>query len=216
MPGLHSLIAAFEAGADDGAEPLDAEAVVEASDAAAAAGEQARAGGGPPAAAKLRRIAAKRLKAVDRRLAALDRTEDATALHDLRIAAKRLRYVLESAAPALGPAALDGAAAARELQTVLGDLHDCDVMLPRIAAHRRALRDADVAAVHAGQAPPNADLHRGVLSADVRVRARRARCASRPPGAATRSPRGCTGPPPTWSSRDERPRAAARHADPAA
>lgn len=51
-------------------------------------------------------------------------------LHDMRIAAKRLRYVLELAAPALGNGASVAAKRARELQDLLGEIHDCDVILP--------------------------------------------------------------------------------------
>jgi len=58
----------------------------------------------------------------------------ATAQHELRIAAKRLRYLLELVGPCLGPEAEAGARAAKELQGVLGELHDCDVMLTRTAA----------------------------------------------------------------------------------
>lgn len=54
------------------------------------------------------------------------------AQHDMRIAAKRLRYVLELASFCFGDPAEAGRRAARELQEVLGDLHDCDVMLPRV------------------------------------------------------------------------------------
>lgn len=55
------------------------------------------------------------------------------AQHDLRIAAKRLRYVLELTEPCFGPEAGATRGFAKELQTVLGDLHDCDVMLPEAA-----------------------------------------------------------------------------------
>lgn len=55
----------------------------------------------------------------------------AAAQHDLRIAAKRLRYVLEILGPCLGAEAPAARDAAKRLQGVLGDLHDCDVMLPR-------------------------------------------------------------------------------------
>ncbi len=55
----------------------------------------------------------------------------ATAQHDLRIAAKRLRYVLEIAGPCFGPEAKAVRDAAKRLQGVLGDIHDCDVMLAR-------------------------------------------------------------------------------------
>jgi CHAD domain-containing protein len=55
----------------------------------------------------------------------------ATAQHDMRIAAKRLRYVLEITESCFGAEAVAARRAARELQTVLGDIHDCDVILPR-------------------------------------------------------------------------------------
>ena len=65
-------------------------------------------------------------------------------LHDLRIAAKRLRYVLELARPALGPGATDGVRTAKALQQLLGDIHDCDEMLPRVHRHAERLRAGDV------------------------------------------------------------------------
>jgi CHAD domain-containing protein len=52
--------------------------------------------------------------------------------HDMRIAAKRLRYVLEIVGPCLGPEAKAARDAVKRLQGVLGDLHDCDVMLDRV------------------------------------------------------------------------------------
>jgi CHAD domain-containing protein len=55
-----------------------------------------------------------------------------TAQHDMRIAAKRLRYVLEITGPCFGPEAEAARDAAKRLQGVLGDIHDCDVMLPRV------------------------------------------------------------------------------------
>ena len=51
-------------------------------------------------------------------------------LHDLRIAAKRLRYTLEVLGTVLGPAAGVVEDEARALQDLLGEVHDCDV-LPR-------------------------------------------------------------------------------------
>ncbi len=56
----------------------------------------------------------------------------ATAQHDLRIAAKRLRYVLEIVGPCIGEEAKAARGAAKELQSVLGDLHDCDLMLGKV------------------------------------------------------------------------------------
>lgn len=57
----------------------------------------------------------------------------AGAQHDLRIAAKRLRYVLELVGKCFGAEAEAARQAAAELQRLLGDLHDCDVLLPRAA-----------------------------------------------------------------------------------
>lgn len=52
--------------------------------------------------------------------------------HDMRIAAKRLRYALEIVGPCIGEEAKASRDAAKRLQSVLGDLHDCDLMLPKI------------------------------------------------------------------------------------
>jgi CHAD domain-containing protein len=53
--------------------------------------------------------------------------------HDMRIAAKRLRYILEISGFCFGAPGRRAEAAARELQDVLGEIHDCDVMAPRVA-----------------------------------------------------------------------------------
>jgi len=55
-----------------------------------------------------------------------------TVQHDMRIAAKRLRYVLEIVGPCIGEEAKAARDAAKQLQSVLGDLHDCDLMLPKV------------------------------------------------------------------------------------
>lgn len=78
--------------------------------------------------------------------AALEPTASA-AQHDMRIAAKRLRYVLEITEACFGGEAGAARRAAKELQGVLGEIHDCDVMLPRAAgieslgSHLRARRE---------------------------------------------------------------------------
>lgn len=54
------------------------------------------------------------------------------ALHDMRIAAKRLRYVLELFAPALGDDARATGKRARALQDALGEIHDCDELVGRL------------------------------------------------------------------------------------
>jgi CHAD domain-containing protein len=60
------------------------------------------------------------------------------ALHDLRIAAKRLRYLLELTGPQAPVKQL------KQFQDVLGELHDCDVQLPplRALARESAEREA--------------------------------------------------------------------------
>jgi CHAD domain-containing protein len=58
--------------------------------------------------------------------------EASEAQHDMRIAAKRLRYVLEVFEPCLGEEAETARRAAKRLQSILGDLHDCDLMLAKV------------------------------------------------------------------------------------
>jgi CHAD domain-containing protein len=59
-------------------------------------------------------------------------SDAATAQHNMRIAAKRLRYVLEIVGPCAGEEAKGARDAAKQLQSVLGDLHDCDLMLLKV------------------------------------------------------------------------------------
>jgi CHAD domain len=65
------------------------------------------------------------------------------AQHDMRIAAKRLRYVLELTEFCFGASAATARRSARDLQDVLGALHDCEVMLPRLGHHVAELRESD-------------------------------------------------------------------------
>jgi CHAD domain len=77
------------------------------------------------------------------------------AQHDMRIAAKRLRYVLEVTGFCFGRPADTARRRARDLQDILGEIHDCDVMLPRVRDHLARLQRADAEAVRttAGEAP---------------------------------------------------------------
>jgi hypothetical protein len=111
---------------------------------------------------------------------------DADDQHDMRIAAKRVRYVLEITGFCFGDRAETARKRARELQDVLGELHDCDVMLPRVCEHIAALRDEDARAVRAlgADAPdlepglaakaPNRTAYRGLDVLSVHLQARRA------------------------------------------
>ena len=106
-------------------------------------------------------------------------------LHDMRIAAKRLRYVLEMTAPALGPEAKRSATAAKKLQDLLGEIHDCDEFVPRVEQHIARLRTEDAAALRrrAGRGrdldpavareAPNRRLYRGLEALAAYLRARR-------------------------------------------
>jgi hypothetical protein len=112
---------------------------------------------------------------------------DATvAQHDMRIAAKRLRYVIEVTGFCFGEAAEAARRRARELQDLLGEIHDCDVMMPRVQAEIDRLRAEDARALllKAGGAEdldpglvgeaPNRTAYRGLELLAVHLRARRA------------------------------------------
>jgi CHAD domain-containing protein len=110
------------------------------------------------------------------------------ALHDMRIAAKRLRYVLEvTAEPCFGPYARTAAKRTRDLQDLIGDIHDCDVGLPRVRAAAEARRRADADALLArvpdgardldpalAAGLPHAEEHRGLATLESYLVARRA------------------------------------------
>ena len=108
------------------------------------------------------------------------------AQHDMRIAAKRLRYVLEVTEACFGAEATAARKAAKELQTVLGEIHDCDVMLPRVEGEVERLQVEDARAVllrvdgardlaaHKVREAPNRGRYRGLALLAVHLRARRA------------------------------------------
>jgi CHAD domain-containing protein len=74
-----------------------------------------------------------------------------TELHDMRIAAKRLRYALELFADALGPDAAACIERIKEFQDVVGDIHDHDVHADILRAHLKT-RAADHACLLADRA----------------------------------------------------------------
>lgn len=108
------------------------------------------------------------------------------ALHDMRIAAKRLRYVVEITGPCFGPYTGTAVRMTKDLQDLLGEIHDCDVQLPEVAAFVSDLEREDAFAVAertpagatdldpklVSRAPHRAD-YAGLAALTVHLRARR-------------------------------------------
>jgi CHAD domain-containing protein len=62
-----------------------------------------------------------------------ERVED---LHNMRIAAKRLRYTMEVFAPCFPGPTFDGLYEnVKKIQEQIGDIHDCDVRVPMLSSH---------------------------------------------------------------------------------
>jgi CHAD domain-containing protein len=105
--------------------------------------------------------------------------------HNMRIAAKRLRYVLEVTGFCFGRPADTARRRSRDLQDILGEMHDCDEMLPRVRRHLEELQRTDAQAVRekAGQTPdldprlaaqaPHRTAYRGLDVLAVYLEARR-------------------------------------------
>lgn len=102
---------------------------------------------------------------------------EVVALHDMRIAAKRLRYILEVTGDCFGPYAASSVKMVKDLQDLLGEIHDCDVQLPEVAAFLEELMAEDVAT--AGESAtdlakaPNRRAYAGLVALQVHLRARR-------------------------------------------
>ncbi len=108
-------------------------------------------------------------------------------LHDMRIAAKRLRYGLEVFHPLFGPYAKQAIKVVKGLQSVLGDIHDCDegvadvdaALAAAIVGDARALGRAGAAAQLDDLEPaalagaPTRAAYAGLVGLGVHLRARR-------------------------------------------
>jgi hypothetical protein len=85
-----------------------------------------------------------------------------TALHDMRIAFKRLRYLLEIFGIAFAEDLDPYLDQVRQLQDLLGDIHDCDVQIPMLESHLAWLERQEAESVErmltsARRSPPPAD-----------------------------------------------------------
>lgn len=107
------------------------------------------------------------------------------ALHDMRIAAKRLRYILEITGDSFGSYAKTAVKMSKDLQDILGEIHDCDVQGPEVRAFIDELITADAKALveRAGDAAdldaaairqaPNRTSYAGLVALSTHLKARR-------------------------------------------
>jgi hypothetical protein len=79
-----------------------------------------------------------------------------TELHDMRIACKRLRYLLEIFGVAFDADLEPFIDEIKALQDLLGDIHDCDVQIPMLEGHLEWLDEREGAAARhlLASAPP--------------------------------------------------------------
>lgn len=77
-----------------------------------------------------------RLDKLMKRADSIDDPGAVAELHMMRIEAKRLRYTLEAFVPCFGKPLGDVISTVKELQELLGQGHDCDVWVEKIAARR--------------------------------------------------------------------------------
>jgi CHAD domain-containing protein len=90
----------------------------------------------------------------------LERPDDAPAHHGMRIAAKRLRYTLEIVRPIYAGRLDFALAIAKRVQTLLGDVHDCDVWQDQLDEF--AAEEHDRLCALYGHGQPFAKLDRGL------------------------------------------------------
>jgi len=113
------------------------------------------------------------------------RPDQVVALHDMRIAAKRLRYILEIAHPCFGEYARTAVKSIKDLQDLLGEIHDCDVQGEEVRelVDRLIAEDAGALAVASSgrqdvdpailREAPNRKSYAGLVALLVHLQARR-------------------------------------------
>lgn len=90
------------------------------------------------------------------------------ALHDMRIAAKRLRYTLELFAEVFGDTGKRQIERVKALQEDLGTLHDLDVRIEMIADELVTLTTEEIAALNAALASSHPSTYRALTTAMLR------------------------------------------------
>ena len=102
-------------------------------------------------AAMARSVILDRLREFEKSSAGLFKPLDVEALHDMRIAVKRLRYAIELFQKCWPRSIAVFAKRAARIQTALGDLHDCDVWIQNLGKHinraRKQKQEEQVAAL---------------------------------------------------------------------
>ena len=102
-------------------------------------------------AAMSRGVILDRLREFEKTSAGLFKPLDVDALHDMRIAVKRLRYAIELFQKCWGRSISIFAKRAARIQSALGDLHDCDVWIQSLGKHinraRKQKQEEQVAAL---------------------------------------------------------------------
>lgn len=101
--------------------------------------------------AMARNVILDRLREFEKASAGLFKPLDVDALHDMRIAVKRLRYAIELFHKCWPHSISRFAERAAHIQTSLGDLHDCDVWIQNLGKHisraRKQKQEQQVAAL---------------------------------------------------------------------
>lgn len=95
-------------------------------------------------------------------------------LHEMRIAAKRLRYTLEIFAPTLGQRARKMLKVVEEIQERLGAIHDCDALFPVLRKTMEQEMDVEKKTVLLDGPPPFLAAE-GIVALMTRMRTERAR-----------------------------------------
>jgi CHAD domain-containing protein len=117
---------------------------------------------GPYVYRKLRKAVRARLKAFQSYTPYVQHPECSEELHAMRIAAKHLRYILQACTPFYLDAVQEPVRTARTFQTLLGDIHDCDVWAQDLPQFLEA--ESQRTLVYFGRLEPFAALVPGIVA----------------------------------------------------